>query len=125
MKITSVLFVDAIAPALEFWVDRMGFEKAVEVPHEDTIGFVILVKDGTDLMLQTYASVRADHAGFLDAPRGRSSSLFISVDDLEDVRRRLAGAGGVMPERTTFYGMREIWVRTPGDHLVGFAAPVK
>ena len=125
MKITSVLYVDAIEPGLDFWVKRMGFEKTVEVPHENTIGFVILVKDGAEVMLQTWDSVKADDPRFLEGPKGRSSGLFIEVDDWEDTKRRLAGADVVVPERTTFYGMREIFVRAPGGHLVGFASPTK
>lgn len=125
MKITSVLYVDAIEPALEFWVDRMGFEKTVEVPHGDALGFVILVQNDTELMLQTWASVEEDDPRFRYGARGRSSGLFIEVDDWDDAKRRLQGADLVVPERVTAYGMREIWVRTPGDHLVGFAAPTK
>jgi len=125
MKITSVLYVDAIEPGLEFWVGRMGFEKTVEVPHEDKLGFVILVKDGTELMLQSWASVAADDPSFLGNPRGHSSVLFIEVDDFEDTKKRLAGTEVVVPERTTFYGMREIFVRAPGGHVVGFATPTK
>ncbi len=30
-----------------------------------------------------------------------------------------------VPERVTFYGMREIGVRAPGGHTVIFATPVK
>lgn len=125
MKITSVLYVDAIEPCLEFWVDRMGFVKTALVPHGDRLGFVILVAGGTELMLQSWASVEADDARFMAGPRGRSSALFIEVDDFADTRRRLDGADIVVPERVTFYGMREIFVRAPGDHLVGFAAPEK
>ncbi len=33
------------------------------------------------------------------------------------------GAEVLVPERVTFYGMREIFVREPGRHVIGFAAP--
>lgn len=49
-KLTPVLFVPAIEPVLPFWVDRLGFAKTVEVPEGDSIGFVILQKDGVELM---------------------------------------------------------------------------
>ena len=45
MKITPVLFVDAIEPGLPFWIDKLGFTKTVEVPGEGGLAFVILVKD--------------------------------------------------------------------------------
>jgi len=41
-----------------------------------------------------------------------------------DILKRVAGCEIALPERTTFYGMREIVVREPGGHLVCFAAKV-
>ena len=32
-RITPVLFVKEIEPVLPFWVDALGFAKAIEVPH--------------------------------------------------------------------------------------------
>ncbi|HEY6100412.1 MAG TPA: VOC family protein [Anaeromyxobacter sp.] len=125
MKVTPVLYVEAIEPCLPFWVDRVGFEKTVEVPHGDRLGFVILVKGGCEVMLQTWASAEADDARLLRGPRGMSAALFVEVDDFADIRRRLEGADVVVPERTTFYGMREIFVSDPAGHIVGFAAPEK
>ncbi|MGH7635196.1 MAG: hypothetical protein ACRENC_15780, partial [Gemmatimonadaceae bacterium] len=59
-KLTPVLVVDAIEPCLSFWVDRLGFEKTVEVPEGNALGFVILVKDGIEVMYQSRESVRND-----------------------------------------------------------------
>ena len=38
MKITPVLIVEEVESSLAFWVDRMGFEKTVEVPDGDGVG---------------------------------------------------------------------------------------
>ena len=121
MKITAVLLVDEIEKSLPFWVERMGFEKTVEVPEGDRLGFVILVRDGAELMLQTIASARKDAPVFL--PEGSSrASLFIEVEDFADVLKRLEGYPVALAERTTFYGMREIGVIEPGGHNAIFAA---
>jgi len=122
MKITPVLIVEEVEKSLPFWVDRMGFEKTVEVPESDRIGFVILVREGVELMLQSAESVRKDQPAF--APEGApgKASLFIEVDDFDDIRTRLNGYPTAMPERTTFYGMREIGVFEPGGHIAVFAA---
>jgi len=122
MKITSVLLVDEIEKSLAFWAGRMGFEKTVEVPEGDHLGFVILVRDGAELMLQTTASARKDTPVF--APEGPASrtSLFIEVEDFADVLKRLEGYPVALAERTTFYGMREIGVIEPGGHNAIFAA---
>ncbi len=122
MKITSVLVVDEIEKALPFWVDRLGFEKVAEVPEEDRIGFVMLVRDGAELMLQTEASVGKDAPQFASAKSiGNRVSLFFEVDDFADTVRRLDDYPIAMPERTTFYGMREIGVFDPNGNVIVFA----
>ncbi len=124
MKVTPVLIVDSIEKSLPFWVDRLGFQKTAEVPDGHVLGFVILVKDGGELMLQTRQSADKDVPGVLREATGDSVGLFAVVDDFEDVKRRLQGHPVAVPERTTFYGMREIGVREPHGHFVIFAAPV-
>jgi len=122
MKITANLFVDAIEPSLAFWVDRMGFAKTVEVPEGDKLGFVILVSNGAEVMLQTIASIAKDEPKFLPRPGEKHvTALFIEVDDFEDVLKRLKGYPITMEERTAFYGTREIGVTEPGGHAVVFA----
>lgn len=124
-KLTPVLAVVAVEPSLEFWERRAGFSCTVTVPHEDAIGFAILVRDGIELMLQSEASIRADFGGDRRDVDGRATALFIEVSDLDAVEGALAGYPIEMPRRTTFYGMDEIGVREPGGHFVVFAKPSK
>jgi uncharacterized glyoxalase superfamily protein PhnB len=121
MKITPILIVDEIEPSLNFWVSMLGFEKTVEVPEGDKLGFVILQKEGAEVMFQTRSSVRKDAGAAADAIFA-GSNLYIEVDSFPDALERVKGAEVVVPERTTFYGMREIWVREPGQNVLGFAA---
>jgi ribose 5-phosphate isomerase A len=123
MKITAALMPEAIEACLPFWVDRMGFAKTVEVPEGGRLGFVILERDGAELMLQSVESVRKDAAVFAPDGPPRGTGLFIEVKDFADTLERLAGYPIALPERTTFYGMREIGVFTPDGHVVVFAAP--
>ena len=125
MKITPVLVVDEIEPSLKFWVGQLGFEKTVEVPEGDKLGFVILQKEGTEVMLQTRASIKKDAGPAADAVLTSGSNLYIEVDNFAEALERVKGAEVLIPERTTFYGMREIWVREPGRHVLGFAARVE
>ncbi len=121
MKITPVLVVEAIEPCLPFWIGRMGFENVAEVPEGDRLGFVMLVLNGAELMLQTFESVRKDAPQFATTRPG-PASLFIEVDDFSDTLKRLEGYPVALEERTTFYGMREIGVLEPGGNVVVFAA---
>jgi len=122
-KITTVLAVETVQPSLDFWTKRLGFECTVTVPHEDTLGFAILVKDNLEVMLQSVASILADVGSTTGEINGRSAALFIEVADLAAVEQGLGTYPIEMPRRTTFYGMHEIGVREPGGHFVIFAQP--
>jgi uncharacterized glyoxalase superfamily protein PhnB len=120
-KVVPIIAVDAIEPCLPFWTDRLGFVVTVQVPHEDRIGFAILVKDGCEVMYQSRASMEADVPGV--ASPGHGIALYIDVDDINAVERVVAGLEVVVPRRTTFYGAEEIFVRAPCGTVVGFAQP--
>jgi catechol 2,3-dioxygenase-like lactoylglutathione lyase family enzyme len=123
MKITPVLIVEDIELSLAFWVDRLGFERVVAVPEGDRLGFVILVREGTELMLQTVLSIKNDLPELApEHPYTKGCSLYIEVDDFEDVKRRLGNYPVVVPERFSSYGMREVGVSEPNGHSVVFAA---
>ena len=122
-KLSPVIMVQSIEPCLSFW-ERLGFEKMAEVPEGDRLGFVILAKDGVEVMYQTFESVENDAPGLVARDRGHGAALFIEVGDIEAVERALAGLEAVVPRRKTFYGMDEIGVREPGGHVVMFAQPV-
>lgn len=118
-KLTPVLFVEKIEPCLPFWVERLGFEKTVEVPEGPELGFVILVRDKVELMLQSRASVAEDVPGL--AGELSRSFLFVEVAKLDPIIECLKGADIVIPVRTTFYGAREIGVRDPAGNVITFA----
>jgi uncharacterized glyoxalase superfamily protein PhnB len=118
-KLTPVLVVEAIEPCLSFWVDRLGFQKTVEVPHGGKLGFVILVHGAVEVMLQTVASVQSDVPAI--AREKFHSALFLEVEDLASIQRAVRGLTLVFDERKTFYGSREIGVRDPAGNVVTFA----
>lgn len=119
-KVTPVLYVEEIEPALPFWMDRLGFEKTTEVPHGDRLGFVILQRGGVEIMYQTRDSVLDDLPDLGAIPTG-GSMLFVEVDDLDAVERALEGIPPVTPRRKTFYGSEELVVREPAGNVVNFA----
>ena len=122
-KLTPVLMVEAIEPCLPLWIERLGWTKTVEVPEGEELGFVILAKDGAELMYQSWKSVEKDLGVPARRPQGTSVGLFIEVSDLDDIEKRIAGLPIALPRRRTFYGMDEIGVTEAGGHMVIFAQP--
>jgi uncharacterized glyoxalase superfamily protein PhnB len=123
MKITPLIYAPTIEPELKFWVDQLGFTKVAEVPDGDKLGFVILVRGNSELMIQSVASMEKDNKAMAELARP-SACLYIEVDDFDDLLKRLGSAPVVVPIRTTFYGLKEIGVRDPGSNVVLFGAKV-
>jgi hypothetical protein len=124
-KLTPVLMVDEIEPCLGLWLDRLGWSKTAEVPDGDKLGFVIVAHDGVELMYQTWQSVGKDVGHAPTRATGTSVGLFIEVDNLDEVERKLDGLPRTVPRRRTFYGMDEVGVAEAGGHTVVFAQAVK
>lgn len=120
-KLTPVLFVEKIEPVLPFWTEHLGFIKTVEVPEGDRLAFVILQQGSVEVMYQTYASVAKDMPAILADIRKGPTFLYIEVDNLDALKPALRTAESYMPERTTFYGAREIGVKDPAGHFLTFA----
>ena len=118
-KLSPVLVVDAIEPCVRFWTERLGFAKTVELPEGNRLGFVILAKDGIEVMYQSRDSVRKDIPALADSPAG-GTNLYIEVADVAEVERAVKGVEIVVPRRKTFYGADEIGVREPGGNAVIF-----
>ena len=73
-KLAPVFVVERIEPCLDFWVNRLGFAKTVEVPHGDCLGFVILAEGNVEIMYQSRDSVEDDVPGYSKGASDASSS---------------------------------------------------
>jgi uncharacterized glyoxalase superfamily protein PhnB len=120
-KITPILFAQELEPCIEFWSGRMGFQKTVEVPEGEKIGFVMLEKNGLELMYQSFSSAEKDNAATGEAARKGPSFLYVEVADLDAALAATKGTEMVMPVRTTFYQAKEFGIKDPAGHYIIFA----
>jgi len=121
-QLTPVMVVDRVEPGLAFWVERLGFTVRNSVPADDgSLIFASADRDGIEVMYQTRASVVADAPQLAKEVMGHSITLFITVDDIDEIERAMAGAPVLKPRHETFYGSTELYVREPGGNTVGFA----
>jgi uncharacterized glyoxalase superfamily protein PhnB len=120
-KITALLFAEEIESSVNFWVEKLGFTKAIEVPDGDKLAFVALQKDGVELMYQSYKSADDDLGEVVKAVRQGPTFLYVDVENLDNLISAMKGVEVTMPVRTTFYGSREIGVKEPAGHIVTFA----
>jgi len=121
-KATPLLRVERVEPSLTFWVDRLGFTRVMEVMEGDSLGFVIVSKGHVEIMLQSRASLAKD-LPVLSIGAMTPSVVYVGVTDINEIAAKLGATEIIVPRRTTYYGMDEVWVREPGGHVIGFAAP--
>jgi uncharacterized glyoxalase superfamily protein PhnB len=120
-KITPILFAEEIEPCLQFWIERLSFEKTIDVPDGNKLSFAILQKGAVELMYQTYSSAEKEITTISSEVRKGPSFLYVEVDHLDEVISVLKGVDVAMPIRTTLYGAKEIGVKDPAGHVVIFA----
>ncbi len=120
-KLLPILLVERIEPCLPFWIERLGFRATVQVPDGDRLGFLILEKDGAEIMYEAERSARRDPFAPAEFPPLGGSVLFLQVDDLDAVERALTGVEVVSPRHATAYGAQELAVREPAGNIVVFA----
>jgi len=119
-KMTANLYADNVAACVQFWVDRLHFEKTMEVPDGTSLAFAALQRGNIELMYGSYASLEKDAAIAHSFRRG-TSFLFLEVDDVDAVFAAMTGAPIVSPIHKTFYGSTEFTVQDPAGHQVTFA----
>lgn len=121
-KITPILYAKDVEPCVKFWVDRLGFEKTVEVPDGDKTGFAILQKGALELMYQRLGDAKDDATLKLQAGQG-PTYLYVEVENLDAALAAMQGVEIVIPVNETFYGMKEFGVKDPAGHFILFAQP--
>ena len=121
-RVTPVLFVEKVRPRLEFW-ERLGFQRATEVPDGEDLAFAAVQKDGMEIMYQSMASAMKDPSASAAAKQRLDSHafLYVEVGDLDAILAGLKGVKLEVEKHTTFYGATEIVVRDPGGHFITFA----
>lgn len=103
--ITPILVVDAIEPLLPSW-KALGFAEAMRMDHGAHLGFVMLVREGHQVMVQSRASLAEDLPPI--AEKNPQSLLYLDVTDV-DAEVQKADRAPLVGPRTMPYGRREAW----------------
>jgi uncharacterized glyoxalase superfamily protein PhnB len=120
-RMTPNLYTDDVAACVEFWMNRLHFEKTMEVPEDGgKLAFAALQKGPIELMYGSYTSLKKDTDVARAFERG-TSFLFLEVDDVDATLSAMQGAPMVAPLHKTFYGSTEFTVKDPAGHLITFA----
>jgi hypothetical protein len=119
-RASAVLLAERVE-ATRDWFMKVGFTVFVDIPEDDHLGFVLLEKDGVQVMVETRANKREPDALRMRMKDNRNAILFIEVDDLDAVIAKLEGSKVLVPRHKTFYGSEEQSYLEPGGNIVTFA----
>lgn len=123
-RMSSVMLVDHIEPCLSFWVDRLGFEVRIRIQGAHQLDFVTLGKGDVEILYRTRESLGQEQPGLIDGvePHQPWVVMYLEVDDLDALLPSLEGLEMKVPETTSPFGTREVFVREPSGRIVGFSA---
>ena len=136
--ITSVsvnLMVTDMVTSLRFYHEVLGAELAftvdaaqnTDMPGEisDKVVFASVRAGEAEMMLQERTNLLADSPAFdASTTPGGSLTLYFRVDDVDAIAARLPADTMILkPLETTWYGMREIWIRDPDGYVLTIGTP--
>ena len=134
---TPNLMTTNVNASVNFYRDRLGFSLMMGLPFESQqpvealsddipLQFAMLNKDGAMLMIQHQQSLAEECKLFSNLSVAASGTFYLEVNNIDE----LTVAPGddieiVLPERVTFYGMREIWIRDNNGYVITLAQKTK
>jgi uncharacterized glyoxalase superfamily protein PhnB len=123
-SITPNLIVSDIDRSTSFYRDALGFSIVETVPAQAPFAFVMLVRDGINLFLNSEAAAR--EGGYaVEVGRG-GVALYIMVEGIGAFWKELqARAPIVMALTKQFYGMTEFSVTDPDGYYITFAERIE
>lgn len=131
--LTPNLMTENVNEAVAFYRDHLGFRFVMGMPWESEapitenpdatpLQWAMVTLDEVSVMFQARASIAEDYPPLGEAAVGASAALYLEVESLDVLLQRLNdGAEVVVPERVTFYGMREVWIRDNSGYLLVLA----
>jgi uncharacterized glyoxalase superfamily protein PhnB len=137
--LTPNLMSENVNASVIFYCEKLGFRflagmrtegDSLDAMVEEFVGDVplqwaMLGRDDAKLMFQSRASLTQECEPLSGLPVGASGALYLEVTDLDSLLQALGGeVETVLPDHTTFYGMRELWIRDNNGYILVLAQKV-
>lgn len=132
-KLNPNLMVKDVKETVAFYTDNLGFKLVMAVPEtqdgilteipEDKKVVYALVKNGNaEIMFQEEESFKKDVPVLADSALGASCTFYFEVEDLEKFYAGIKDKVEVVKELfTTWYGMKEFYIRDNNGYVLTFA----
>ena len=107
--ITTNIMVKNVKETIQFYEEKLGFQKVLSVPEEgEILNFAILNKDKISIMIQEQQNLIEEYSTLKTDEIVPTFTLFITVDDVLKVYNELKDRVKIAKElHKTFYGKDE------------------
>jgi lactoylglutathione lyase len=125
-KLTPNLVVRDVEASLRFYEGVLGCTRGLLVPDKAPFIFASVKSGEVEIFLNELENVIKEHPAMKGKPLASISSIFIEVDGIEALLKRVESQRTklIMPLTEQWYGMREFTVADPDGHLIVFAEPI-
>lgn len=132
-KLNPNLMVKDVKETVAFYTDNIGFKLVMAVPEtqdgilneipEDTNVVYALVKNGNaEIMFQAEKSFKEDVPSLSNISLGASCTFYFELGNLEDFYNKIKDNVEVVKGLfTTWYGMKEFYIRDNNGYILTFA----
>lgn len=132
-KLSPNLEVNNIRKTVAFYVDNLGFNLIMAVPEsQDGIDqtfaenkeyvYAMMQKDNVEFMFQRSDTFKNDVVFSKGQNIGASVSFYMDVDGIEEFYLDLKSKNLALTElKTTWYGMKEFYLKDVNGYILGFA----
>ena len=132
-RLTPNLMVRDMRKSIDYYHNILGFSMRMAVDEdrkiivadlspEAKLQYAQLERDGVEIMIQQQESMIEDLLAFSGCAIGASVSFYITVENLAEFYEQVRHQADCIRElQTTWYGMREFYLRDPDGYILGFA----
>ena len=135
-KLTPNFSVRDVKETVEFYQNMLGFKFEMAVPDGSTkieneisdkneYAYAMMSKDEVYVMFLKASNFEEDIPVLQGFPQGASVLFYIDVENIEEVYKQLKNCVEIEKTlETTWYGMREFYIRDCNGYILGFAERV-
>lgn len=132
-KLNPNLMVKDVRATVDFYQKNLGFEFVMAVPEtqdkildtldtEQPIVYALVKNGNVEMMFQVEESFKEDIPALKDVAFGASCSFYIEIKNLEDFYAKVKDKVEVVKELfTTWYGMKEFYIRDNNGYILAIA----
>lgn len=132
-KLTPNFAVQDIRKTVSYYQNLLGFKLLMAVPEDKssidseldenkTYIYAMMGRDEVDVQFQRLDSIGEDIPPLKDVEQGASVSFYMGVEDIDQLYQDIRSKVDVVVDlKTTWYGMKEFYIRDCNGYILAFA----